>query len=961
METIYHPIVADTLFVGRAGEIARLDASLARAAAGAGCVTMLVGEAGIGKSALAQAFADRARAAGATVLRGACFEAEWSSPFAPWAAATGAYVQSAGAPRAVSSLGSSARVLAPFVPALEDALRSAPRAPRLQSRDERFRAYEAFSRVLAEASRDAPLLVVLEDLHWADADSLGVLAHAARATIHARVMILGSIREESGDAASPLVHLLATLRREGGYDRVALPRFERGEVGEYVSRVGRADAAAMIFEQSGGNPFYVRELCRHLAETRTGGVPHGVRDVVRHRLSRLSPAAAGLLKTACVFSAGFDAGALAALHDAPEESVLDALEECRAAGFVEARGAGGHDFAHAIVRTTIADDLQPDRRARLHRRLATLLEARGDARAAAEIVAQYHASMHLEGAERGAVHALVAAEEARTAAAHDRAVRVLRMGCDLARPGPERTRLLARLAIAQADALLPDDARRTADRAADEMEASGAAPDAVGEFLDEAARAVKDAGAPAVVWEPLVARGIAKLGDAHGPVWARLALLRERYEDVASGPIHVGRWLGLDAEAVAIARASGDESAYVTTLSPYDLRTRAETDALVELAGTWRSPIAVLRALDMAQRDLYHRHADFRACTSLLERMLDLAERAGAIPAQAEALYGLAKCRALLGDLQGAAEIARRVPEMVARLGSGHRLHVIVHAAMNTVVGYYAGTDWGAIAREAVQFVARPEARRTPLGLVVAAFAALGKALGDDRRDAVAWTSTLVPILERSDPGMYNYKAAVDLVSAAIWHVELAPLAPRLRALERAAPAEIGALPTTCTELELARLAALEGDVDEAHTCFDAARRVFEARGQSPARAIVDHDEAVALLRARSADPGRARALLEQALEAFEALGMSPWIRSAREALGRAPTVLPDGLTAREAEVLRLVALGRANKEIARELFLSVATVQRHVANIYAKIGVGGRADATRYALRHGLARDGST
>jgi DNA-binding CsgD family transcriptional regulator len=535
------------------------------------------------------------------------------------------------------------------------------------------------------------------------------------------------------------------------------------------------------------------------------------------------------------------------------------------------------------------------------------------------------------------------------------------MGCDLAGPGPERTRLHARLAVAEADALMPDEARRTADRAADDMVAAAEPAAAVAAFLDEAARAIKEAGAPPVVWEPLVDRAVSVLGEAHGLVWARLLLLRERYEDVACGPIHVGRWLGLDAEAVDVARGSGDEGAYVMTLSPYDLRTRAETDAIVELAATWRSPVAVLRALDVAQRDMYHRHADFRACATLLGRMLDLAERAGALPAQAEALYGLAKCRALLGDLPGAADIARRVPEMVARLGSGHRLHVIARAAMNTVVGYYAGTDWDAIAREAVHFVSRPEARRTPLGLVVAGFAALAKAFGDDPRDARAWASSLVPILERSDPGMYNYKAAVDLVSAAVWHLDHAPLAPRLRALERAAPPEIGALPTSCTELELARMAALEGDTAEARAGFDAARRVFEARGQTPARAIVDHDEALALLRAPSPDPARAHALLLDALKAFEALGMAPWLRSAREALGGARPALPDGLTTREAEVLRLVALGRANKEIARELFLSVATVQRHVANIYAKIGVGGRADATRYALRHGLARDGST
>jgi DNA-binding CsgD family transcriptional regulator len=209
---------------------------------------------------------------------------------------------------------------------------------------------------------------------------------------------------------------------------------------------------------------------------------------------------------------------------------------------------------------------------------------------------------------------------------------------------------------------------------------------------------------------------------------------------------------------------------------------------------------------------------------------------------------------------------------------------------------------------------------------------------------------------------MYNFKAAVDLTAQAAWHLGHAPLAPRLRVLERSTPAELGVLPTTCTELELARLATLEDDARRAEAAFAEARVVLEERGMRAARAIVDFDEAEALSQLGAQDDARVRRLREAALASFEALAMDPWIERARARLGAPPRrTLPDGLTPREAEVLRLVALGRANKDIARELGLSVATVQRHVANIYAKIRVTGRADATRYALRHGLADVGST
>jgi DNA-binding NarL/FixJ family response regulator len=159
-------------------------------------------------------------------------------------------------------------------------------------------------------------------------------------------------------------------------------------------------------------------------------------------------------------------------------------------------------------------------------------------------------------------------------------------------------------------------------------------------------------------------------------------------------------------------------------------------------------------------------------------------------------------------------------------------------------------------------------------------------------------------------------------------------------------------------------MAALVGDVEEAENYFARARAVLDEGAQWPLRAIVEHDEALALCRLGSGDRGRITRLLDAARVRFAALGMDDWIERTRaqherRSRSRNTAVVceayPDGLTPREAEVLRLIAAGRTNKEIASELVVSVATVQRHIANVYAKINARGRADATAYALGHRL------
>ena len=158
-----------------------------------------------------------------------------------------------------------------------------------------------------------------------------------------------------------------------------------------------------------------------------------------------------------------------------------------------------------------------------------------------------------------------------------------------------------------------------------------------------------------------------------------------------------------------------------------------------------------------------------------------------------------------------------------------------------------------------------------------------------------------------------------------------------------------------------ARMAALAGEQARAVEAFARARRDLDASGHRPLRAITDYDEALMLVRAGSADPARIGALRADALAAFRELGMVGYERRAA-ALGEPPPAAgqaPAGLTPREVEVLRLISAGSTTRQIAEELIVSPATVERHITSLYRKIGARGRADATAYALRHGVAGPG--
>ena len=894
--------------IGRREECARLLARVLEAQSGRGGVVMLAGEAGIGKTRLAREVAEVAQVQGAAVFWGSCFEGDWQPPYGPWVEALRAYVGAREPDRLRRDLGIGAGPLGRLLPELYGLLPELPLPSPLSPDEERYRLYEAVVHLLLAASEERLVLVVIDDLHWADADSLRLLRHVARSVQQARLLVIGAYRDSEFGVSDqhPLLETLSSLQRETGYDRVPLHGFTPDELAELLAqKAGRPLPESLvraIQAETGGNPFYAGEVFRHLAEEADIlgrdrgcsseytipelGVPEGVRQVVAHRVARLSYQTGELLRLASGISGNFGFDVLAALSGLAEDVLLDCLDEALHAGLIRTSAdlPPRYEFAHAIVRHSLYEALNPDRRARLHRRIAQALVqvyTGSEADGAAELAAQFHASASLPAAGEGLRYALLAAEQARSALAHDRAADFLRIARDLARESPaeKRADILRRLAIAEAEAVRLEEARGTTDEALAAMDAAGADARTGAAFLALIARLLKDGGADGAVWEPLVERGLALVGSTRDLLWARLALLRDRFEPLRSGPIGSMRWLGTDPDAITIARADGDEEDYARTLDSLDYRTPTETGAVLRLARTWSTPAAIMHALEVAGRDLLYRHGAMREGCAVYEELLAASERFGSIPGRAEALAQISTGQLMMGEFGLAQETLRRANQAVARLGIGHRMQGGFFAISRPIgIAYFLDGDWAPLAAEMREFATSPAAVRKTVGSVAAAFAALAANRVGDLAQAATLLEHVTSIVERAGPTTYAQSAAVAAASITVWELRAVQFAARHRQLVLDLQAA-GTGDTIFGPLGLlrARMSTLLGDFEDAQECFRQARRSLDANGYSHLRAILDYDEACALVSAGSPDRARVNGLLDSAARGFEVYGMAGW------------------------------------------------------------------------------------
>jgi DNA-binding SARP family transcriptional activator/tetratricopeptide (TPR) repeat protein len=364
-------------FVGRGDELAQLTDLWDRAVDATLSAAFVGGEPGVGKSRLAGEVAARAHAAGALVLYGRCDE-DLAAPLQPFIEAVRTLVPALGAARLRTVRG--VDELRRFVPALDEVLGDSAPEMRADPDTERLALFDAVTQLMRAASAEAPVLLVLDDLHWAGKTTLSLLRHVLREAKGARLLIVGTYRDTELARTHPLAATLADLRRDADTHRIALSGLAAADVDAYLEAIGNTDRALgrELAEVTSGNPFFLIEVLRHVADAggawEPGTLPEGVREATGRRLSRLSDATNDALAVAAVVGTTFD---LALVEQVRGTDLIEPIAEaCRAGLVVEEPGAlARFRFAHALVRQVLLAELVTLKRVRLHRTIAELLEA----------------------------------------------------------------------------------------------------------------------------------------------------------------------------------------------------------------------------------------------------------------------------------------------------------------------------------------------------------------------------------------------------------------------------------------------------------------------------------------------------------------------------------------------------------------------------------------------------------
>jgi len=425
--------------VGRERELAQARDLWKKAISGKGQMLLVSGEPGIGKTRLVRELVTQVKVSGGKSLVGTCY-AEGGVPYAPFAQILRQALQN----------GSNASLSLPeFV--LADLLTLAPalrlRYPQVEPspalddpRAQQHRLFENLVIFCTALSDRAPLLLVLEDAHWADSGTLFLLRHLARHTCQQRVMLVATYREVELDEARPFHEVLLDLSRERLASRLKLPRLEPGETRELLSVLFAEEITPEflkgIYRETEGNPFFIEEVCKALVESgelyfadgrwhRPSmddlGIPQSVRVAIQSRVRVLPADAQETLRLAAVLGREFDFDTLAEASELDEEALIEALESAERAQLIEevsGQGGGTFAFAHALIPTTLVDSLRTLKRRRLHRQAAAAVEAQrpDDFEALA-----YHHNQAGE-AKKATRYLLLAGDRARGLYAHQEAI-----------------------------------------------------------------------------------------------------------------------------------------------------------------------------------------------------------------------------------------------------------------------------------------------------------------------------------------------------------------------------------------------------------------------------------------------------------------------------------------------------------------------------------------------------------
>ena len=384
-----------TPMVGRDTELADLTAQLDRMLMGNGGFVLLSGEPGVGKTRLAREIQRLARARGCLTLTGQCYEQEGAPPFGPFAETVEQSLRLV--PQAVrAALGDLAPEVATMAPVLRRVFRDIPEAPAVPSDQRRRLLFNAYLEYLRHGTEKSAVVMLLDDLQWADEASLELLLHIAPHLPTMRLFVVGTYRDADLDTYHPFTRTLETLLRQRFAIRVTVKRLSEQAVEQMLATMSGSPPPSslvrVVHSETDGNPFFVEEVYQHLAEEGTifdaagrwrtdlkAGridVPEGVRLVISRRLERLGDDARRILTAAAVIGRSFPLDLLQAVTDAPEDAVLDLFEDAQKAQLLRAEPGrvARYTFVHELIRGTLVSAMALPRRQRLHAKVADAIE-----------------------------------------------------------------------------------------------------------------------------------------------------------------------------------------------------------------------------------------------------------------------------------------------------------------------------------------------------------------------------------------------------------------------------------------------------------------------------------------------------------------------------------------------------------------------------------------------------------
>ena len=643
--------LAGGVFVGRHQEMGDLKAALEDTLSGRGRMVTLVGEPGIGKSRIAQELATYAGLRAAQVLWGRCYEEKGMPPYWPWVQAIRSYIRDKEPEQLRSEMGAGAEDIAEIVSDVRERLPGLRTPLALEPEQARFRLFDSITSFLKNAAQRRPLVLFLDDLHWADHPSLLLLEFVARELSGSRLLLIGTYRDMELSRRHPLSLTLGGLTRERLFHRVLLRGLSQEDVDRFIELAsGVAPPQGMVeavTRQTEGNPLFVTEVVRLMVQegvigaSGLGGtapmrdsdtwsvrIPDGVREVIGRRLDRLSERCNETLTIASVIGREFTLELLNRLiDDLSDDRLMVVLEEALGARVVEElpHTVDRYQFTHALIQETLAEELSTTRRVRLHARIGEVLgEIYGpdaDAHAhAAELAYHFAEAANVTGTEMLVHYSLLAGERALASYAHEDALAHFQLALSALEGQPaegETAAILYGLGRAQAAALPRhqiQEAVVTLSRAFDYFAETG-----------DVDRAVAIAEYP---FYPVAGQ---RIGDAQ-LVSSALAL-------VPSDSLAAGRLLSRYGRVVQI--EEGD----------YDSAQEAFGKALTIARREWDAALEMRTLADSANADLYQ--LLWPECLDKGLQAIELAHRAEEPHAEVLARYSAALAQNSLGDLVG--------------------------------------------------------------------------------------------------------------------------------------------------------------------------------------------------------------------------------------------------------------------------------------------------------------------